>query len=63
MSLTLREKEVLNLIASGLNNPEIANRLGITKDTVKIHVSAILKKLKVKNRVQAVLLAVRDGII
>lgn len=56
LSLTDREKEILALMADGLNNPAIAERLTIGRSTVKTHVSNILQKLNVKNRLEAVAL-------
>ncbi len=61
--LTIREKEVLSLIAQGLNNREIANSLSISEKTVKTHVGNIFSKLQISDRTQAVLYAVRRGII
>lgn len=60
--LTKREMEVLRLIARGLSNQEIAEKLVITKGTVRIHVSKILTKLHLTNRVQAVLYALQEGL-
>ena len=51
--LTLRQKRVLELLSSGMSNKSIARALGISEITVKAHVSAILRKLVVTNRVQA----------
>ena len=56
-SLTARQRIVLKLMAEGKSNKEIANELSITEITVKAHVSAILRKLGVSNRVQAAMLA------
>jgi DNA-binding NarL/FixJ family response regulator len=61
--LTEREREVLKLVAEGLDNTEIARALYLSPTTVKRHVSAILSKLEVTNRVQAAIWAVRAGII
>ncbi len=55
--LTNREKEVLELLAKGYTNPEIAQKLYISPHTVKAHVAAILKKLNAKNRLLAVVAA------
>jgi NarL family two-component system response regulator LiaR len=54
--------EVLRLVAQGLSNPEIARRLTITEATVRTHVSNILGKLHLANRVQATLYALQEGI-
>jgi DNA-binding CsgD family transcriptional regulator/tetratricopeptide (TPR) repeat protein len=61
-NLTPRELEVLTLVAEGLHNAEIADRLFLAEKTVAHHVSAILRKLGVPNRVQAVTEATRLGI-
>jgi len=57
-----REVEVLRVLAEGLDNNEIAARLGISGKTVKNHVSSILMKLELTNRVQAAVFAVRSGL-
>lgn len=62
-SLTSREQEVLQLMAQGLQNKEIAAQLVISERTVKFHVSAILGKLGVGNRTEAVTTAVQQGLI
>jgi NarL family two-component system response regulator LiaR len=61
--LTERELEVLRLVARGLSNPEIASRLSVTEATVRTHVSNILGKLHLANRVQATLYALQEGIV
>jgi DNA-binding NarL/FixJ family response regulator len=61
--LTPREVQVLELLAEGLANKAIAGRLGISDQTVKFHVAAILGKLGVANRTEAVRAAVRRGVI
>lgn len=61
--LTSREMEVLKLIVDGLSNPEIADRLVITKATAKAHVHSILQKLCVDDRTQAAVLAMRQGFV
>ena len=61
--LTLREFAVLRLIAAGLRNKEIAAQLGITEQTTQGHVKNILMKLQVRDRTEAVTVAIRRGII
>jgi DNA-binding NarL/FixJ family response regulator len=60
--LTLREREILSLIASGASDNEIADALSIAKSTVRFHVSNILEKLHLDNRVQAAAYAVEEGL-
>jgi DNA-binding NarL/FixJ family response regulator len=62
-ALTDREREVLGLLASGLSNRDISERLSITERTVKFHVSAVLSKLGAKNRTQAARLARERGLV
>jgi NarL family two-component system response regulator LiaR len=61
--LTLREIEVIKLVARGLNNQDIAEDLGISLKTVKAHISSILEKLNLENRVQAAIYALQHNIV
>ncbi len=61
--LTPRELEVLKLISRGVDNPEIAVTLHLSQHTIKNHVSSILVKLQVENRIQAAVRAVRSGLV
>lgn len=61
--LTEREIDVLRLVAQGMSNPEIAERLNITVNTVKVHLRNILDKLQVENRTQAAAYAVQSGLV
>jgi len=61
--LTPRESEVLQMLASGLTNKEIANRLAISEHTVKFHVASILGKLGAASRTEAVTLGIRRGLV
>jgi DNA-binding NarL/FixJ family response regulator len=62
-ALTARELEVLRLVARGLANKEIAADLRITTHTVKYHLAAVLEKLGVRSRTEAVSLGVRKGLV
>ena len=62
-NLTKREREILALVAEGLSNREIAERLVLSPETVKSHVAAILEKLNVSDRTQAAIYAVRNGLV
>jgi DNA-binding NarL/FixJ family response regulator len=61
--LTVREREVLRLIAQGLPGKQIAGALGITERTVKFHTAALIRKLGADNRAQAVALAAQRGLL
>jgi DNA-binding NarL/FixJ family response regulator len=61
--LTSREVEVLELIAQGVANKQIARRLGISDKTVRNHLSHIYQKLRISDRSQAVLYAMREGLV
>jgi len=62
-ALSARELDVLRLVARGLANKEIAADLGITTHTVKYHLAAVLEKLGVRSRTEAVSLGVRKGLV
>jgi DNA-binding NarL/FixJ family response regulator len=63
VGLTPRETEVIALVATGLTNAQIAERIGRTEETVKVHVKNILQKLDARDRTEAVTLAARRGFI
>ena len=61
--LTPREIEVLTVVATGARNKEIAVTLGITEDTVKMHIKSIISKLGAEDRTGAVTTAIKRGVI
>ena len=63
MTLTPRQVDIIALASKGLQDKEIAQMLGIGYETVKKHMGTILIKLRVSNRTEAAVLAVRSGII
>ena len=61
--LTERELEVLELLSQGLGKNEIARKLSVTIHTVKAHTESVYRKLAVKNKIQAVVFAIKIGIL
>ena len=62
-NLTRREHEVLALLVQGMSNPEIADRLVISRSTVKVHISSILSKLGVASRAEAISVAIQNKLV
>jgi DNA-binding CsgD family transcriptional regulator len=62
-ALTPREREVLDMLASGLSNKEIAWRMKISEHTVKFHVASVFAKLDVSTRTEAVMQGIRRGLV
>jgi NarL family two-component system response regulator YdfI len=62
-ALTVREIEVLRLLAEGLSNKEIAARLSVSEHTIKFHVASIMGKLGAASRTEAVMLGIRHGLV
>ncbi len=61
--LTEKEKRILRLLGEGLINPDIAERTNVSEGTVRTHISHILSKLNLQNRAQAVIFAIRNGLV
>ncbi|MBE2233679.1 MAG: response regulator transcription factor [Anaerolinea sp.] len=61
--LTEREREVLSLMVSGLTNPEIADKLIVSRSTIKFHVSSILSKLEASSRTEAAAIAIQNHLV
>ena len=63
VALTPRETEVISLMTTGLTNAQIAERIGRTEETAKVHVKNILQKLDARDRTEAVTIAIRRGFV
>jgi len=63
MTLTLRESEIVRLVVRGLDNRQLAARLGIRYHTVKNHMTNILRKVRLENRVQLAVWALQEGVV
>jgi DNA-binding NarL/FixJ family response regulator len=61
VALTPRHVDVLELVAQGFSNDEIADKLGLRPNTVKFHISEIFRRLGVRNRIEAIAQVDRDG--
>ncbi len=61
-NLTDQEAKILDLLAEGLSNEEISHLINLARETIKMHLKALFRKLQVKNRTEAAVLAVREGI-
>jgi DNA-binding NarL/FixJ family response regulator len=62
-SLSTREREIIGLLAGGLTGDEVADRLFLSAETVKTHIRNAMSKLEARNRVHAIAIALRDGLI
>lgn len=62
-SLTERQARIMGLVADGLSNPEIADRLHISSNTVKSHLAIIFRTLSVDTRYEAIAVSIREGLI
>jgi DNA-binding NarL/FixJ family response regulator len=61
-NLTDQEAKILDLLAEGLSNEEISHLINLARETIKMHLKALFRKLQVKNRTEAAVLAVREGV-
>ena len=60
--LTEQEVKILRLLAEGLSNEEMSRLINLSRETIKMHMKALFRKLEVKNRTEAAVMAVREGI-